>query len=564
MDRGPAVLTDVDASQPASPSLTMLVPDFPFGYDRWVRHSAGLGRVPRTVHGSEVAVIGGGVAGLVAAYELMKVGLRPVVYEADQLGGRMRSVAFEGYPGVSAELGAMRFGESARTLRCYLDEVGLQTRPFPNPLTAAAVSTVIDVNGESYWARSPADLPDIFRSISDAWDKVLHEYAEFPVMDEAIRRRDVDTIKERWNRLVHTYDDCSFYGFLAATPAFASFRHREIFGQVGFGVGGWDTDFPNSILEILRVVYTGADRDQFSIAGGCQRLPLGIWWRRPDRPAYWPRGTSLESLHPGGHRPAVTRLRRVATGIAVTDAAGTTHSYPAVVLTAPKRMLLSSIDCDRRLLSAAHWTAIERLHYMASSKLFVLTDRPFWLDLDPKTGRELMGMTLTDRMPRSVYLFDNGSGQPGVICLSYTWNDDSHKVATLPTAERLAAVLGALRHVYPDVDIESHIMSSPLAVSWETEPHFMGAFKANLPGHYRYQRRLFTHFMQDRLPCHQRGLVLAGDDVSWTGGFAEGAVTTALNAVWAVIHQLDGHSDHANPGPGDLFEQLAPVELPDE
>ena len=28
---------------------------------------------------------------------------------------------------------------------------------------------------------------------------------------------------------------------------------REVFGQVGFGTGGWDSDFPNSMLEILRV-----------------------------------------------------------------------------------------------------------------------------------------------------------------------------------------------------------------------------------------------------------------------------------------------------------------------
>ena len=42
------------------------------------------------------------------------------------------------------------------------------------------------------------------------------------------------------------------------------------------------------------------------------------------------------------------------------------------------------------------------------------------------------------------------------------------------------------------------MIANPLTVSWETEPWFMGAFKANLPGHYRYQRRLFTHFMQDR------------------------------------------------------------------
>ena len=52
--------------------------------------------------GAPVAVIGAGVAGIVAAYELMKLGLRPVLYESGQLGGRLRSQAFEGTDGVIA------------------------------------------------------------------------------------------------------------------------------------------------------------------------------------------------------------------------------------------------------------------------------------------------------------------------------------------------------------------------------------------------------------------------------------------------------------------------------
>ncbi len=54
---------------------------------------------------------------------------------------------------------------------------------------------------------------------------------------------------------------------------FQSFRLREIFGQVGFGTGGWDTDYPNSILEILRVVATAADDHHRGIVGGSQQLP---------------------------------------------------------------------------------------------------------------------------------------------------------------------------------------------------------------------------------------------------------------------------------------------------
>ena len=91
------------------PPITMFGPDFPFAYDDWVKHPAGLGKVPAERHGTEVAIIGAGIAGLLTAFELMKLGLKPVVYEAGRLGGRLRSMPFEGAEGVIAELGAMRF-----------------------------------------------------------------------------------------------------------------------------------------------------------------------------------------------------------------------------------------------------------------------------------------------------------------------------------------------------------------------------------------------------------------------------------------------------------------------
>jgi tryptophan 2-monooxygenase len=122
-------------------------------------------------------------------------------------------------------------------------------------------------------------------------------------------------------------------------------------------------------------------------------------------------------------------------------------------------------------------------------------------------------------------------------------------------------MLHSLEQIYPGVDIASHIIGQPITVSWEADPNFMGAFKANLPGHYRYQQRLFTHFKQDKLPEGQRGIFLAGDDVSFTAGWAEGAVTTGLNAVWGVVNHLGGHSAAANPGPGELLDALGPISL---
>ena len=59
--------TDPQALPEVTPPITMFGPDFPFAYDDWLQHPAGLGLLPANVHGTDVAVIGGGLAGIVAA-----------------------------------------------------------------------------------------------------------------------------------------------------------------------------------------------------------------------------------------------------------------------------------------------------------------------------------------------------------------------------------------------------------------------------------------------------------------------------------------------------------------
>jgi lysine 2-monooxygenase len=553
-----------DGPQGGQGPVTIFGPDFPFAFDDWIAHPAGLGSIPAEHHGEEVAVVGAGISGLVAAYELMKLGVKPVVYEASQLGGRLRSQAFEGADGVVAELGGMRFPISSTSFYHYVDKLGLHTRPFPNPLTEAAGSTVVDLEGDTYYASSLGDLPPLFREVADGWAEALEE-ARFTDIQNAIRARDVGTLKSLWNDLVPRWDDRTFYDFLANSQAFSklSFRHREVFGQVGFGTGGWDSDFPNSMLEIFRVVMTNCDSDQHLIVGGAEQVPRGIWRCPAPRPAHWPAGTSLAALHSGAPRPGVARITRDVDGlIAVTDAWGDVRRYPAVLVTCQGWLLTTQIECQESLFSQKLWTALDRTRYMQSSKTFVLVDRPFWKDKDPRTGRDVMSMTLTDRLTRGTYLFDNGEGQPGVICLTYSWMSDALKMLPEPVDRRVKLALGALGKIYPDVDIASHIIGDPITVSWEADRHFLGAFKGALPGHYRYNQRMYAHFMQDDLPPEQRGIFIAGDDVSWTPAWVEGAVQTSLNAVWGIMHHLGGRTHPDNPGPGDVFAGIGPIELP--
>lgn len=224
-------------SSPAEqPPLTMLSPDFPFSYDHYLAHPAGLGSVPESAYGTEVAVIGAGLAGVITAYELMKMGLKPVVYEAGAIGGRLKSQAFDGNDDVVVDLGGMRFPVSGRAFYHYVDKLGLETRAFPNPLADVTPSTVVELKNQTIYAESAEDLPEFYQQVARAWKRALVEDAELEAVQTAIRTRDTATLKRLWNELVATHDDTSFYGFLASSQAFGelSFEHLETFGQVGF------------------------------------------------------------------------------------------------------------------------------------------------------------------------------------------------------------------------------------------------------------------------------------------------------------------------------------------
>ena len=551
--------------------ITIFGPDFPFAFDDWIEHPAGLGSIPTENLGKEVAIVGAGIAGLVAAYELMKLGLKPVVYEASKMGGRLRSQKFEGAEGIIAELGGMRFPVSSTAFYHYVDKLGLESKPFPNPLTAASGSTVIDLEGTTHYAQKLSDLPALFQEVADAWADALEDGAQFADIQQAIRDRDVPRLKELWDKLVPLWDDRTFYDFVATSKAFAklSFYHREVFGQVGFGTGGWDSDFPNSMLEIFRVVMTNCDDHQHLIVGGVEQVPLGIWRHAPERCAHWPEGTSLSTLHHGAPRTGVKRIARAPDGkFAVTDNWGDTRHYDAVLATCQSWLLTTQIECEESLFSQKMWMALDRTRYMQSSKTFVMVDRPFWKDKDPETGRDLMSMTLTDRLTRGTYLFDNGTyangvEKPGVICLSYSWMSDALKMLPHPVEKRVSLALGALKKIYPKVDIAARIIGDPITVSWEADPHFLGAFKGALPGHYRYNQRMYAHFMQKDMPDDQRGIFIAGDDVSWTPAWVEGAVQTSLNAVWGIMTHFGGKTHAENPGPGDVFHEIGPIVLPE-
>ncbi|MER7797231.1 protoporphyrinogen oxidase [Microbacterium sp. NPDC096154] len=84
---------------------------------------APLGKLYDRAHANHAVVVGGGIAGLVAAREFAKVGMRVTVLEArDRVGGAIRSGEVAGIP---LDLGAESFATRGGHVRRLVDELGL-------------------------------------------------------------------------------------------------------------------------------------------------------------------------------------------------------------------------------------------------------------------------------------------------------------------------------------------------------------------------------------------------------------------------------------------------------
>ena len=99
---------------------------------------AGCSRSPRSRDQSKrVVVLGAGLAGLGAAYQLMKRGYEVIVLEAQHRpGGRVLTVRDGFQHGGHAEMGAVRIFDSHSHTQSYVKEFGLELLPYDDGLRA--------------------------------------------------------------------------------------------------------------------------------------------------------------------------------------------------------------------------------------------------------------------------------------------------------------------------------------------------------------------------------------------------------------------------------------------
>lgn len=530
-----------------------------YDYTKVLSDDRPIAEVPAELRGRRVAIVGAGAAGISAAYELFRAGLDPDVYEAtDRIGGRTDSRLFEGAgrSGPIAELGAMRVPTSCKVFYHYAGLLDMQTTTFPDP---GKVLTRLYYENTVYdWPAGQKDGPGIFAGIGRDFQQFIGTITK-PVSD-AWRRGDLDGVHDAWQDLVDRYADTSFiHAITEGIPTWGP-AQRKAFGALGMGSGGFGPLYPVGFLEMLRVLVNQWEQNQQLMTDGINGLVDGLHARTVARPDGSRASlASADCVRLSTPVTGITRKGRTLTLALGGSGGGRSAEYDAVIvactshamafmgLTLASAATEDAIDPDAR-------SAVRNLPLVNSSKLFIRTKSKFWLE-DDTIPQNIQ----TDEMPRGVYCLnyphkgpDQGadkSGKPdpqkalregnGVVLVSYTWRDDSTRLTAASPEQRFEMFTQVLKKIDPHFAGQLVPEADELVVvDWQSQQYYYGGFKLDQPGQETFVQDVYYQFLSALDASRDTGVYLAGDSVSFAGGWTEGALQTGLNAAFAVLARI--------------------------
>jgi monoamine oxidase len=441
----------------------------------------------------KVVVVGAGMAGLTAAYELQRAGHEPIVLEAQhRVGGRVCTLREPFSDGLYAETGAMRIPKAHDLTMAYIEAFGLEVSPFTmgNPQAYYCLHgrrhRICDANANPDLLGFEVHAHERGRTAAQLWQESLKPIAALLEAQGPAA----------WTEIVATYDQYSTREFLELNKW--SEGAIEMFGLLADQEALMNASF----LELLREDTGNYYTDMIALAGGMDHLPRAF----------------LPALHRcirfGAKMTAIDQSDQAVTVHYQTAAGRAQVSADFAIVTIPFSVL-RHVEILKPF-SRPKQQAIRQLHYDASAKILFQCRRRFWEEDDGIFG----GGTVTDLPIRVMFYPDHGreTGR-GVMLASYTWSEDAQRWGSLSPADRICQALDDVAEIHPQVVEEFEVGVTKM---WHDDEFAGGAFALFDPGQ---QTLLHAHIIRPEGRIH-----FAGEHASLAHAWIQGAIESGLRA----------------------------------
>ncbi|HRI06309.1 MAG TPA: NAD(P)/FAD-dependent oxidoreductase [Nannocystaceae bacterium] len=444
--------------------------------------------------GKRVVVIGGGLAGLSAAYELQKEGYEVTVLEGrERIGGRVYTIR-EGFEdGHLAEIGAVRIPDVHERTLAYCEMLGLELEEFP------AGEPVYYLDGQRFmheegkpWPLMGLNADEADKGLGDLWGEYIAA-----TFDEFGDPREGTFPKAG---VVETYDGMVYTDFLRGRGASEAFL--KLYGS----------DNGSEISTIGTLAWMGAEvADQawdrtFHIKGGNDQLPLRL-----------AEEVGMDKILLGRK---VTKIEHDDAGVTVTfehegaeGSISADYLVSAIPFTTLRDVTVSPAFSDEKM------KAIDELFMMNAGRGYIQTKTRFW----EAEGVGGLKIAKTDTPAERIWNLSPFMPGPKGMIVSYTQNHNADAYCEIPVAEREQYTLDAIKAFFPEIEAEKLVF---LHYCWKEDPWAKGAWTDILPGQW---------WIVDATVRAEGRVHFAGEHTSAWAGWMQGAIESGQRVAAEIV-----------------------------
>jgi monoamine oxidase len=498
-----------------------------------------------------VVILGAGMAGLVAGYELRRLGHHVEVLEASsRVGGRVMTHHFA--DGTYAELGAMRVPASHDYTRYYVHQMGLDQKWIP----------FINSTNRCFW-----DLHDVIARKDEAQAQIYPRFSFSATLKQkypsggailgALEDSLIDTLTEAEKAaMFEGRADTDFLTYLS-TVSLGDFLAQGAGADTRTVIGVFtslDVWLDKALSMFLRDEMVGTGTGLQTLEGGLSQLPESV-------------GEELDKL--GGvlrQHQEVLRIKRREHGAEITvrdrksgeiENRECDYLFCTIPFSVLRRLELSgfsygklsavrgmtyanatkvALDCRERFWQRPPYGIfggssisdhVQRQTYYPMDKLPHITKAAAPLAAFAQTPRRYAGLHSSaiddpriDQAALRGISAEESAGIPGALLGAYCWDQDARRLGAVGDAERARVVVEGIRRFHPE--IESYVVDHA-SIDWEEFEWTGGAFAFLRPGE-------IEAYFGDAIRPEGR-VFFAGEHCSTDQAWIQGALIASLRAV---------------------------------
>ena len=443
----------------------------------------------------KVIVLGAGLAGLTAAWELVQAGHEVIVVEArDRSGGRVLTLR-EGFTsGLTAEAGAMSFNDNYFNLFRYVKLFNIPYESLKSPAVRSPSGNtvyhlrgkrIVSDNGKTDW---PYELKPEEREGS-----ITNRYIQ-PLLD-GLHDATISNSLYDWARSIDSKTLLQLVAERGASPGAQEIIRLTTWycDRQGRASAAWN---------LLPVLQSVRSKEVYSFPGGVDNLSMAFAVRLGGRIRF---GTEVVSIKNDSSSIEV-----------IVKAAGKQESISGdrLVCTIPFSVL-QNIDIAPSL-SAFKKEIITGLYYTPTTRVFMEVRKRFW----ESSGEN--GSAMTDLPIGQVQkhpMIKTGKEGERAILEGHARGQDALQLDKMSNDKRLKFTLEEMNKVHPNV---SEYYEGGISKSWKLDPYSLGAHSLFLPGQ-------ITSWLPEIIRPEGR-IHFAGEHTSIYSASMEGAIESGARA----------------------------------